>query len=192
MSELFSTWDPEASPPTVQFPARYNAAVDLIGRNLAAGLAGKVAFVDDRGATTYGELATRVDQAGAALLALGIEPEQRILLCLLDSVDFVALFLGAIKVGIIPVPVNTLLPAGDYAFLLRDSRARALFVSDALVEKLRDAVAAAPLLRNVVVVDSVLGGPDDGHAHFAELLAATLPHSAAADTAPDEIGRAHV
>ncbi|HEX4459713.1 MAG TPA: benzoate-CoA ligase family protein, partial [Polyangia bacterium] len=183
----FSTWEPEASPPTVHFPSSYNAAVDLVGRNLAAGRAAKVAYLDDRGATTYGELAARVDRAGAALLALGIEPEQRIVLCLVDSVDFVALFLGAIKVGIIPVPVNTLLPASDYTFLVRDSRARALFVSDALVEKLRDAVAAAPLLREVVVVDSVLGGPDDGHAHFAALDAGARPSVEAAETAPDDV-----
>jgi benzoate-CoA ligase len=186
-TESSSTWDLEASPPTPRFSSPYNAAADLIGRNLAAGRGDKVAFLDDRGATTYAELSARVDRAGAALLALGIEPEQRVLLCLLDSVDFVALFLGAIKVGIIPVPVNTLLPAADYTFLLRDSRARALFVSDALVEKLRDAVAAAPLLRKVVVVDTTLGGPDDGHAHLGELLAAALPTVVAAETAADDV-----
>ena len=63
---------------------------------------------------------------------LGIEPEQRILLCLLDTIDFPVAFLGAIKAGIVPVPVNTMLTAADYEFMLRDSRARALIVSDAL------------------------------------------------------------
>src|SRR5262252_7557296 len=117
--------------PEIVLPRDYNAAVDLIGRNLAAGRGGKVAFRDDRGAYSYAELAERVERFGDVLAGLGVLPEQRILLSLLDTIDFPVAFLGAIRAGIVPVPVNTLLTPADYDFMLRDSRARALIVSDA-------------------------------------------------------------
>ena len=88
---------------------QYNAAVDLIERNVAAGRGGKTAYIDDSGATTYGQLAERVDRAASALRGLGLKREQRIGIAMLDSADWVALFLGAIKAGIVPVALNTLL-----------------------------------------------------------------------------------
>jgi acyl-coenzyme A synthetase/AMP-(fatty) acid ligase len=133
------TADP--SPPT------YNAAVDLLERNLRAGRAAKIAYVDGREAVSFAALAERVDRAGDLLRGLGVEVEQRVLLAMLDTVDFVAVFLGAMKIGAVPVPVNTLLPPPDYAPLLRTSRARVLVVSDALLPKLRAAAAASPWLR---------------------------------------------
>ena len=118
----------------MELPRDYNAAVDLIGRNLAAGRAGKVAYIDDAGSCTYGQLAERVDRAANALRALGIEREQRIAIAMLDSVDWVAVFLGAIKAGVVPVAMNTLLTPADYEYQLKDSRARALFVSEPLLK----------------------------------------------------------
>jgi benzoate-CoA ligase len=118
----------------MELPRDYNAAVDLIGRNLAAGRAGKVAYIDDAGSCTYGQLAERVDRAANALRALGIEREQRIAIAMLDSADWVAVFLGAIKAGIVPVAMNTLLTPADYEYQLKDSRARALFVSEPLLK----------------------------------------------------------
>src|ERR1700756_1798137 len=91
------------------FPRQYNAAVDLIGRNLAAGRGRKIAVRDDRGVYSYDDLADRVDRFAGLLTGLGIAVEQRILLCLLDTIDFPTAFLGAIRAGIVPVPVNTLL-----------------------------------------------------------------------------------
>src|SRR5438045_1933049 len=117
------------TPQLAPLPRDYNAAVDLVGRNLAAGRGGKIAIRDDRGAYSYADLAERVDRFAALLGGLGIVPEQRILLCLLDGIDFPTAFLGAIKAGVVPVPVNTLLTTADYDFMLRDSRARLLVVS---------------------------------------------------------------
>src|SRR5215472_17241686 len=122
-------------PPRISIPRAYNAAVDLIERNLKAGRADKLAFRDGEASLTYGALAERVDRCANALRALGLEPEQRVMLVMLDTVDFPVAFLGAIKAGIVPVPVNTLLTAAEYEFMLRDSRARALIVSAALYEK---------------------------------------------------------
>src|SRR5579862_3747646 len=137
--------------PSITLPRDYNAAVDLIERNLSAGRGDKIAVIDDAGSYSYRELAARVDRAANALRKLGLEPEQRILLCLLDTIDFPTVFLGAIKAGIVPIPVNTLLTTADYDFMLRDSRARALVVSSALLERLKPVLSSQPALRHVIV-----------------------------------------
>src|SRR5438128_1724730 len=108
-----STVDHSTSPPQLRFPREYNAAHDFIERNLRAGRADRTAFIDDAGRYTYGELAARVNRCAHALRALGLQPEQRILLVLHDGIAFPSLFLGAIKAGIVPIAVNTMLTAND-------------------------------------------------------------------------------
>ena len=85
--------DHSVTPPRVEVPREYNAAYDLIERNLRAGRGAKVAFHDDAGSLTYGQLAERVNRAANALVALGIRREERIALALLDTIDFPAAFL---------------------------------------------------------------------------------------------------
>src|SRR5260370_41096465 len=94
-------------PPLAPSPRDYNAAVDLIDRNLEAGRGKKIAIRDDRGAYSYGDLAERGDRLADLAIGLGVAPEQRILLCLRDGSDFAAAFLGAIKAGNRPGPLNT-------------------------------------------------------------------------------------
>ncbi len=118
----------------------YNAAVDLLERNLAD-RADKVAFIDADGSHTFQAVADRSARTGAALLGLGLAPRDRIALILQDGIDFIACFLGAIRVGLVPIALNTLLPAPDYAFLLTDSGASAVVVSEPLAGVLADAVA---------------------------------------------------
>ncbi len=166
----------------MSMPRAYNAAVDLIERNLKAGRADKIAFRDGHSSLTYGELAERVDRCANALCALGLEPEQRVLLILLDTVDFPVAFLGAIKAGIVPVPVNTLLTSADYDFMLRDSRARAAIVSDALYDKVAGVLAGQPALRHVIVS----GAEGHGRTRFSDLLAKAAPRAAAASTGADD------
>jgi len=134
----------------IQMPRDYNAAVDLVGRNLSGGRGSKVAYIDDSGSCTYAELAERVDRAANALRALGIEREQRIAIAMLDSADWAALFLGAIKAGIVPVALNTLLTPADYEYQLRDSHARALFVSEPLLKNFDPIVKNCADLKHVV------------------------------------------
>ena len=105
---------------------RYNAAQDLVERNLRAGRGKKIAYIDEAGSYTYAELAERVDRCANALRGTGIESGQRIILFLLDTIDFPACFLGAIKAGIVPIPVNTLFQPQDVAVILRDSQPRAI------------------------------------------------------------------
>ena len=139
------------SPPRIDIPRDYNAAHDLIERNLAAGRAGKVAYIDDRGRTTFGELAARVNRFANALVELGMRPEERVLVCLLDSVDFPTAFLGCIKAGIVPIAANTLLTPTDYAYMLNDSRARTLVVSGALLPSFLPILAGMKHLKHVIV-----------------------------------------
>ena len=143
--------DRSTTPSTITLPREYNAAVEFIDANLARGRAGKVAFVDAAGRYTYGELAERVNRAGNALRALGAGMETRVMMCLLDGIDFPAVFWGAIKAGCVPIPINTLLTPDDYAHMLRDSRAPIAVVSAALLDRFEPALADQPHLERVVV-----------------------------------------
>jgi benzoate-CoA ligase len=145
--------DQVVSPPRLEIPRHYNAAHDLIERNLSAGRGDKLAYIDDRGRYTYRELGERVNRAGNALRALGLAPEQRVLLALHDGIDFPTVFLGAIKAGLVPIAVNTMLTANDYRFILDDSRANALVLSPPLLATFEQAIteAGAKLRREVIV-----------------------------------------
>jgi benzoate-CoA ligase len=178
----FSSADHSASPPTVRVPRDYNAAHDLIERNLVTGRAGKVAFIDDDGRYTFGELAERVNRFGSALVGLGIGMEERVLLALADSIDFPTAFLGAIKAGIIPVSVNTLLTPKDYAHTLTDSRARALVVSEHLLPQFEPLIGKMPFLRHVIVS----GRRVNGGAAIEDLVASGSPALDPAPTTSDD------
>ncbi len=174
--------DHSVSPPRVSIPRDYNAAHDLIERNLAAGRAGKLAYIDDRGRYTYADLAEKVDRAANALRALGLGMESRIMLAHLDTVDFPAVFLGAIKAGIVPVAANTLLTTADYKFMLEDSRVRALVVSEALLPVFAPLLGKLPFLEHVIVS----GKDSHGHRHLQALMAAAGTEFAPAPTTADD------
>ncbi len=182
-----SSADHRAVPPHVDIPRDYNAAHDLIERNLSAGREGKVAFVDDRGSYTYGELAKRVNRCANALTGLGVAREERVLLCLLDTIDFPSAFLGAIKAGIVPVAGNTLLTTKDYEYMLRDSRAGTLLVSAALYPTFAPLLGKMPDLRHVVVSDATDEHTKAGHHSLARLMEQAGTSFAAADTTCDDM-----
>ena len=144
--------DHSVSPPLIDIPRDYNAAHDLVERNLVAGRAGKTAYVDDQGRYTFEELAERVNRAAGTLTGLGLEMEDRVMLALLDTIDFPSVFLGAIKAGIVPVTANTLLTTADYKFMLEDSRVRALIVSEALLPAFAPLLNNLPFLKHVIAV----------------------------------------
>ena len=159
----------------------YNAAVDLIERNLAV-RPEKIAYIDDYGAYTYAELARRVNRCANALTGLGLALEARVLLCLTDTVDFPSVFLGAIKAGIVPVAVNTSLASGEYDFMLRDSRSQALIVSEPLLPAFKPIFDAQPFLKHIVVS----GGSTSGYPQLGDLIAAAGSDFTAAPTRSDE------
>jgi benzoate-CoA ligase len=144
--------------PADVIPRDYNFAADILKRNLDAGRAKKPAFIDPHKSVTYGNLAKRVDCFGRVLRARGIRREDRILLCLVDTVDWPTAFLGAIKFGAVPVPVNTLMTEDDYRFMLTDSRARMLIVSEALLPKFKNLIDICPDLEHIIVCGDNGGG----------------------------------
>ena len=129
----------------------YNAADDLIGRNLKAGRGDKAAFIDISGPTTYAQLDARVNQFANVLAAHNVRIEERVLMCLLDTIDWPTCFLGAIRAGAVPIPVNTRLTAEDYKFMLDDSRARVLVVSEVLLDAFLPHLSDHPFLDTIIV-----------------------------------------
>ena len=141
----------------MEVPARFNAARFFIDRHVAEGRGSRTAFLHEGGALTYAGLQELVDRTGNALLDLGVRPEQRVLCLLLDSPEFLATFWGAIKIGAIPIPINTMMRAEDYRYFLDDSRAPIAVVSEALLAEAGAALAKASHLRHVVVAGHASG-----------------------------------
>jgi benzoate-CoA ligase len=171
------------SAPADAMPRAYNFAADILKRNLDAGRAGKAAYIDHRGSWTYGNLAERVERFGHVLRSLGIRREERVLICLLDTIDWPTAFLGAIKAGVVPVSVNTLLTEDDYRFMLDDSRARLLVVSEELYPKFAQAVGVSKNLAHVIVS----GETAHGHSRFEDLLAGAKIEAVTAPTTRDDM-----
>jgi benzoate-CoA ligase family protein len=180
------TVNPGASTSTAAveaIPRAYNFAADVLKRNLDAGRGSKAAFIDPRGSWTYDQLANRVERFGHVLRSLGVRREERVLMCLLDTVDWPTAFLGAIKAGVIAVPVNTLMTEDDYRFMLADSRARVLVVSEELYPKFANLVGSAPDLEHVIVS----GSNTHGHQGFEDLLNSATAEPVTAPTTRDDM-----
>jgi benzoate-CoA ligase len=166
----------------MEIPRNFNAADDLVGGNLKAGRAGKTAYIDDGGQTTFGELAERVNRCGSALLAMGLRMEDRVLIAMHDSIDWPVAFLGAIKAGIVPIAVNTLLTPKDYEYMLSDSRAKALLVSEPLLPQFQPSIGKLPFLQHVIVS----GSSSHGFSSFKKILEEGKTELAAAQTTRDD------
>ncbi|MBR1221099.1 benzoate-CoA ligase family protein [Bradyrhizobium sp. U87765 SZCCT0131] len=145
----------------------YNAVTYLLDRNVAEGRGAKVVFTDPTAEISYAGLQTQTRRLANALKRLGVRREERVAMIMLDTIDFPIVFLGAMRAGIVPVPLNTLLTAAQYAYVLADCRARVLFVSGALLAVVADILPQLPNLEHVVVS----GGEAHGHQQLADLLA---------------------
>ena len=172
---------------TVAAPgASFNFAQHLIERN--ADRASKTAFIDDAGQIGYGQLAERIRRVAAGLLASGVKREERVLLLMHDCCDWPVSFLGAMYAGIVPVAVNTLLTADDYAYMLRNSRAQAALVSAALLPTLEAAMEHGPHeVKTVIVSRPTQALPGDAQA-FDAFIDLHPPLARPADTGPDDPG----
>ena len=174
-----------APPPTMAaadaIPRHYNFADDMLRRNRHRGA--KPAYIDPRGTWTYGALGERVLRFGHVLRRLGIAPEQRILICLTDTIDWPTAFLGAIKAGVVAVPVNTLLAEPEYRFMLADSRARLLVVSAELYPRFAPLIGSCQSLEHVVVS----GDDGYGHARLEDLLDDAVGPDITAPTTRDDM-----
>jgi benzoate-CoA ligase len=161
---------------------RYNAAQTFVDAH--RGVRGERIAIRCQGVSvTYDELAANVDRAGNALRELGIGMEQRVVIQCVDSPAFVYAFFGAIKIGAIPVPTNTLLNAPDLRYILADSRAVAIVVSAPLLPQVLEIRPELPLLRQVIVTGA---GPRTDVVSLEEAMAAAAAELTPVDTTPDD------
>lgn len=164
----------------------FNFAQHLLAIN--AKRADKHAFVDDQGALSYGQLDERVRRVATGLRSLGIKREERVLLLMQDCNDWPVSFLGAMYAGLVPVAVNTLLTADDYAYMLEHSRAQAVLVSGTLLP----ALTAAMTKSDHEVVKVIVSHPEaplhPAEQEFETFLRAHTPQTKAAATSPDDPG----
>jgi benzoate-CoA ligase len=163
-------------------PAQFNVATYFVDRNVAEGRGRAPAFRYEERVLTYGDVQDLANRTGNTLLDLGVEMEHRVLMLCLDSPEFLGTFWGAIKIGAVPVPVNTLMRASDYLYFLRDSRARAAVISAPLLAEVAPMLGQAPHLRHVLVA----GGPAGPHLSYEERVARASASLAPADTSKDD------
>jgi len=167
-------------------PTRFNFAQHLIECNAAR--PDKAAFIDDLGALSYGELEQRLRRLAAGLRSLGMRREERVLLLMHDCNDWPVSFLGALYAGLVPVAVNTLLTADDYAYMLEHSRAQAVLVSGALLPALTAAMTRSDHEVGKVIVSRPVAPLHPAEVEMEVFLQAHSPAARAASTGPDDPG----
>ncbi|MDB5955893.1 benzoate-CoA ligase family protein [Ramlibacter sp.] len=172
--------DHSTTPPRVEIPRDYNAAHDLLRRNAAR--PDKVAYVDaSSGAQlTYAQLEDQAHRFASALRAHGMAPETRVLVAMLDTLEWPVVFLGCILAGVVPVAANTLLTTKDFEFMLRDSRAQALFVSKPLLPTFE------PLVGKIGTLKQMFVAGDSGEHSVAHLIASGSADMEVAGTSSDD------
>jgi 4-hydroxybenzoate-CoA ligase len=160
----------------------YNAVTWLLDRNVDEGRGAKLAFTDAVSELTYGDLQKQSCRLANLLRRLGVRREERVAMVMLDTIDFPIVFLGAIRAGVVPVPLNTLLTSDQYAYVLADCRARVLFISEALLPAVKDMLGRMPDLDHVIV------SGNDAHAHkkFSDEIAGESDSFVTAATHADE------
>ncbi len=177
-----------SSIPGITLPSQFNAASAFLDSNLARGFGTKTAIYYEGQSYTYAQVVELANRVGNGLLDLGLDLEQRVALLLLDSPEFAAAFLGGIKMGAVPVPLNTALHTNDYVYMLNDSRARILLVHAALWPQIRDVLSELKYLRHIVVVGlEQTGEHETATLHdFDKWVQAASPNLEAAEMSKDD------
>jgi benzoate-CoA ligase family protein len=169
--------------PLTSLPDAFNVATYFVDRNVLEGRGEKTAIECGDERVTYRQLLERTNRVGNALRKLGVRLEERVVLLLLDTPEFLYSFFGTIKIGAVAVPANTLLKPYEYEYLLNDARARVVLVSEALLPQLQSIEPKRlKYLREVVVV----GGNDRQHPCLSELMGAASPELEAEVTHKDD------
>lgn len=162
-------------------PLYYNA-IEILERNLEA-RPDKVALASDARSLTFREMAAEVNRVGNALLELGVRFGEFVAILAPDSAEWVAAFFATIKIGAVHVGLNTLLKPADYVYMLRDCRARAIFVHEAMLPALESVRAQLPHLEQIIVIGEE--APEGAH-RYADLVARQSPELRAAETHRDD------
>src|ERR1700750_183829 len=160
----------------------YNAVTWLLDRNVEEGRGAKLAFTDTVSELSYAELQKGSRRVASMLRRLGVRREERVAMIMLDTIDFPIVFLGAIRAGIVPVPLNTLLTSDQYAYVLADCRARVLFISEPLLAVVKDMLGRMPDLEHVIVA----GENAHGYQRLSDAIAGESDSFATVATHADE------
>ncbi len=172
----------------INLPETFNVATFFVDRNVEEGRGEKIAIECGDECVTYGQLLERTNRTGNALLELGVRSEERVLLLLLDTPEFLYSFFGAIKAGAVAVPTNTQARTQDLEYILNDCRARVAIVSEALLPHLQS-IPREELryLREIVVAGPAesAGEPAGNHKKLRDLMKFASPEMAAATTNKD-------
>src|SRR5207302_3478954 len=144
--------------PKIVIPDQYNAATAFLDRNVQEGRGEKTAIYYEGNSYTYAQMAALANRVGNGLLDLGIDLEQRVALLMLDSPQLAAAFFGAIKIGAVPIPLNTNLRPNDYVYMLNDSRARVLLIHSVIWSQIQQILPELKYVRHIVVVGLEQGG----------------------------------
>lgn len=168
-----------------------NAVDYFVDRHRLEGRGASIVCRDPWRSLTYADLATATRRFAGALRHAGIEREQRVVMLLFDTIDFPIAFWGAIRAGVVPVPINTLLPHEIVGYILADSRASAVVISAPLVSPLLPVLHSVPEMRRVIVAQpdgGVAAAIDDARQiGFGEFLASGSPDTGTADASADEV-----
>lgn len=162
-------------------PREYNAVVDFVDRNVDEGRGDKAAFIDTYETMTYGQLQTRSFQFANGLSGLNIAAEQRVALIMLDTVALPVAFWGAIRAGIVPILMNTLLNGEQYRYMLKDSGAVTLVISAALFATVEPILSDLPALKTIIISDGDAGP----HVDFQKLVETSSIEFQTYDTCAD-------
>jgi benzoate-CoA ligase family protein len=165
-----------------RLPQEFNVATWFVDRNVEEGRGGRPAFHCEDRVLTFGDVQDLANRTGNALRELGIGMEDRVWMLCLDAPEFLGTFWGAMKIGAVPIPTNTLMRAADYLYFLRDSRAKAAVISAPLLAEAGPVLGQSPWLRHVLVA----GGPAGGHRSWEDLVAKASPRLEAAPTSRDD------
>src|SRR5262245_25137381 len=163
-------------------PAQFNVATYFVDRHVDEGRVDAPAFFCENRTLTYGDVADLANRAGNALRDLGVEMEDRVLILCLDAPEFLAAFWGAIKLGAVPIPVNTMMRGPDYLYFLDDSRARVAVISAPLLTEAGPVLGQAKFLKHVLVA----GGSGHGHLSWEDQLARASSRLEPAPTSRDD------
>lgn len=171
----------------MNYPRQYNAVTDFVDAHLRQGRGAKTAFISPTGSRTYNELCADTHRVANLLAAHGLEMENRIVLLAHDTLHWPVIFWGAIRAGVIPVALNTLLSTDQYRYILTDTRARALFISPALQEIVEPVLPKLPHLKQVFVLPGDAADTSVKHIDYAEALAGQPDRAETADTCCDDV-----
>jgi len=166
----------------LQLPERMNATTAFVDDNITAGRGDKAAILCGDETVTYKKLQENVNRMGNALLALGVRMEQRVAILMPDNPDCVYAFFGAIRIGAVAIPLNTILMPKDYEYLLNDSRASVLVVDSSLLGHVMEIRGQLKYIEHIVVA----GDNHDAPLDMKSLLAAASPELEPADTSKDD------